>query len=130
MNERNLAVALLILRIGLAVFLLLFGVDKLVAPVTTADVYARYYGLAVSPEFVYVAGTLEILLGFALLAGAWKTAIYGLGLLLHTVSTLATYQELLSPFGANHLFIAAIPVLAGFIVLFLLRRNDTLWSVH
>ena len=62
------------------------------------------------------------------LAGLWKTLSYGLGLLLHAVSTLATYHELLSPFGTNHLFLAAVPVLAAFITLFLLRRHDTLWS--
>jgi len=59
----------------------------------------------------------------------WKTLSYGLGLLLHAVSTLATYQELFAPFGANHLFLAALPVLAAFIALFLLRRQDTLLSL-
>ena len=130
MSNSELPVALLILRLGLGAFLLLFGIDKFVAPETTVDVFTHFYGLVVSHGMVLAAGALEMLLGLAFLAGWWKTLSYGLGLLLHAVSTLATYRELLSPFGANHLFLAAVPVLAAFITLFLLRRHDTLtlWS--
>ena len=129
MSNRELPVALFILRLGLGAFLLLFGIDKLVAPATTVEVFAQFYGLIVSHGMVYGAGVLEILLGLAFLAGLWKTLSYGLGLLLHAVSTLATYQELFAPFGANHLFLAALPVLAAFIALFLLRQQDTLLSL-
>jgi uncharacterized membrane protein YphA (DoxX/SURF4 family) len=128
MGNGEFPAALFILRLGLGAFLLLFGIDKLVAPATTVEVFAQFYGLIVSHGMVYATGALEILLGLAFLAGLWKTLSYGLGLLLHAVSTLATYHELLSPFGANHLFLAALPVLAAFIALFLLRRRDTLWS--
>jgi putative oxidoreductase len=54
---------------------------------------------------------------------------YGLGFLVHAVSTLATYRELLAPFGDNHMYLAALPVLAAFATLFLLRRRDSLWSL-
>ncbi len=129
MNSRLLAVSLLILRIALAVFLLLFGVDKLVATETTISVFAHYYAFSISTPVTYAAGFLEILLSLAMLAGLWKTITYGLGLLLHAISTLVTYEQLLSPFGENHLFIAGLPVLAAFIALFLLRRQDTLLSL-
>ena len=124
-------VGLLILRLGLGVFLLLFGIDKLVAPHTTAAVFSHYYGLDVVPggALIYGAGLLEIALGLAILAGIWKTLTYGLGLALHSVSTLVTYRELLSPFGENHMYLAAVPVLAGFVTLFLLRHHDVLWSL-
>lgn len=128
MSNRELPAALFILRLGLGAFLLLFGIDKLVAPTTTVEVFAHFYGLIVSHGMAYGAGVLEILLSLVFLAGLWKTLSYGLGLLLHAVSTLVTYQELLSPFGTNHLFLAAVPVLAAFLALFLLRRHDTLWS--
>lgn len=129
MDPKPLAIPLLILRIALAVFLLLFGIDKLVATETTLEVFAHFYGLSVSAPVAYVAGILEILLSLAMLAGLWKTATYGLGLLLHAISTLATHEQLLSPFGENHLFIAGMPVLAAFVALFLLRDHDVLWSV-
>lgn len=128
MSNTELPVALFILRLGLGAFLLLFGIDKLVAPEITVEVFAQFYGLNVSHNMAYGTGVLEILFGLAFLAGLWKTLTYGLALLLHAVSTLATYQELLSPFGMNHLFLAALPVLAAFLALFLLRRHDTLWS--
>ncbi len=128
MNNRALGVTLLVLRLGTGVFLLLFGVDKLVAPAMALEVFQRFYGLSVSGALVQAAGALEILLSLAILAGLWKTLSYGLGLLLHMVSTLATYRELLAPFGDNHLFLAAIPALAAFVALFLLRRHDTFWS--
>src|SRR3989304_4845614 len=128
MSNREFPVALFLLSLGLGAFLLLFGIDKLVPPAPTVEVFAQFYGLIVSHGMVYGAGVLETLLGLAFLAGLWKTLSSGLGLLLHAVSTLVTYQELLSPFGANHLFLAAVPVLAAFISLFLLRRPDTLWS--
>lgn len=63
------------------------------------------------------------------MAGLWKTVTYGLGLVIHAISTIATIPQLLDPFGENHLFIAGIPVLAAFAALFLLRRHDTLWTV-
>jgi uncharacterized membrane protein YphA (DoxX/SURF4 family) len=129
MDNRELGVALLVLRLGAGVFLLLFGLDKLVATGMAQEVYAQFYGLAASAALVRAAGVLEILLGLAILAGLWKTLSYGLGLALHAISTVATWRELLAPFGDNHLFLAALPTLAAFVALFLLRRRDTLWSV-
>lgn len=128
--KRESAIGLLILRLGLGVFLLLFGIDKLVAPNTTAAVFVHYYGFDLVPgALVYGAGLLEIALSLAMLAGFWKTLSYGLGLALHAVSTLVTYRELLSPFGENHMYLAAVPVLAGFVTLFLLRHHDVLGSL-
>ncbi len=80
MSNSELRVALFILRLGLGAFLLLFGIDKLVAPATTVEVFTQYYGLVVSYGMVYAIGALEILLGLAFLAGLWKTLSYGLGL--------------------------------------------------
>lgn len=131
MNAKDLGVPLLILRFGLGVFLLLFGIDKLVTPHAAAAIFANYYGIDVAPAtLVYGVGLFEIVLALAILAGLWKTLTYGLGLALHTVSTLATYRELLAPFGENHMYMAALPVLAAFVALFLLRRHDTLWSMR
>ena len=128
--KRESEIGLLILRLSLGVFLLLFGIGKLVAPHTAATVFMHYYGLDVVPgALIYGAGLLEIALSLAILAGFWKTLSYGLGLALHAVSMLVTYRELLSPFGENHLYLAAIPVFAGFVTLFLLRRHDVLWNL-
>lgn len=129
MNVGRLAVALLVLRVGLGGFLLLWSIDKLVAPEATVVIYQFFYHVRITADIAYILGALELLLSLAIMAGFLKTYSYGLGLLVHGSSTLATYQQLLHPFGTHHLFIAAIPVLAAFVALFLLRRQDTLWSL-
>ena len=129
MNATRLSVAIFILRVGLAGFLLLWSIDKLVAPEGALAIYQFFYHVSITTDIAYVIGALELLLSLAIMAGFLKTYSYGLGLLLHVTSTIASYQQLLNPFGGNHLYIAAIPVLAGFIALFLIRRQDNLWSL-
>jgi uncharacterized membrane protein YphA (DoxX/SURF4 family) len=123
-------VGLFILRLSLGVFLLLWSIDKLVAPEGTVRIFQVFYKIPISSSLAYVIGTVEALLSLLIIAGAWKRYTYAIGLALHTVSTLSTWKQLLSPFGQNHLFIAAIPVLAAFLLLYLLRDQDTLWAVE
>lgn len=127
--DKELAISLWLLRIGLGVFLLLFGLDKLVATDAAARIFVHYYGMNLSTPFVYGAGALEIALAFVILAGLWRTLSYGLGFLVHAASMFVSYRELLDPFGENHMYLAALPVLAAFAALFLLRRRDSLWSL-
>lgn len=128
MADSKLARALFILRVSLALFLLLWGLDKIVVSAGTVGIFDHFYKVSIGAAAAKVLGGLEIVLALAMLAGLWKTWTYGLGLLLHTVSTLSTWRQLLSPFGDNHLFIAALPVLGAFVALFLLRDRDTLWT--
>lgn len=128
MVEPKLARALFILRFSLALFLLLWGVDKLVVSEGAVGIFDHFYKIPIGIGAAKVFGVLEILLALAMMAGLWKTWTYGLGTLLHAISTVSTWRQLLSPFGDNHLFIAALPVLGGFVALFLLREHDTLWT--
>ena len=129
MRPRELPVALLALRVGLGVFLLLWSLDKMVAPEQTVKIFQFFYKTPLPVSFAPVVGALEAALSLALLAGLWRTWTYGAALALHAISTLSTWKQLASPFGENHLFLAAIPVLAGFVTLFLLRREDTLLTL-
>lgn len=129
MRQREIPAALLVLRIGLGVFLLLWSIDKIVAPEGTAKIFQFFYQIPLPAGFAPAVGVLEAALSLALLAGLWKAWTYGAALALHAISTLSTWKQLASPFGENHLFIAAIPVLAGFVTLFLLRRQDTLLTL-
>lgn len=128
MHEKE-RTALFILRIGLGIFLLLWAIDKIVVPEATAGIFDHFYKIPLSEGAAPIVGVAEAALAVGILAGVWKTVTYGLGLAIHAVSTLASYDQLLHPFGENHLFIAAIPVLAGFVTLFLLRERDTLLAV-
>jgi putative oxidoreductase len=120
---------LAILRIGLGVFLALWGIDKIVVPDATVQIFDSFYKIPISTAIAPAIGIAEVLLGLAIALGVWKTVTYGLGLLVHGVSTIASYRQLLDPFGDNHLFLAAIPVLAGYAALYLLRRQDTMWAL-
>jgi hypothetical protein len=126
MRPRELPLALLVLRVGLGVFLLLWSIDKMVAPEQTAKIFEFFYKTPLPVSVAPAVGALEAALSLALLAGLCKTWTYGAALAIHAISTLSTWQQLAAPFGENHLFLAAIPVLAGFTTLFLLRREDTL----
>jgi len=128
MTSRPLASALLVLRLGLGVFLLLWSIDKMVAPAQTVKIFEVFYKVPLATDLAPAVGVVEALLSLGLLAGAWRTWTYGAALAIHAISTLSTWERLISPFGGNHLFIAAIPVLAAFVALFMLRRQDVLWS--
>lgn len=129
MRGDELRVSLLVLRAGLGVFLLLWSIDKIVAPDQTVKIFEHFYLLPLPGGLAPVVGAVEAALSLALLAGLWKTWTYGAALGLHTISTLSTWRQLVDPFGENHLFIAAIPVLAAFVALFLLRHQDTLLTI-
>ncbi|HEV8715595.1 MAG TPA: DoxX family membrane protein [Candidatus Binatia bacterium] len=129
MTMQKEQVGLFILRVSLGVFLLLWSLDKLVVPEGTVKIFTVFYHLSISSGVAYVIGAAEAVLSLLIIVGAWKRYTYAVGLVLHALSTLSTWKQLLSPFGQNHLFIAAIPVLAAFILLYLLREQDTLWAV-
>ena len=121
--------ALLLLRLSLGGFLLLWGIDKLVSPETTVKIFGMFYMIPIDLGIAYAVGIAEVLLALAIMIGLYKKWTYGLGMILHGISTISTYKQLAMPFGKNHLFIAALPVLAAFIVLYLLRDKDTYLTV-
>jgi uncharacterized membrane protein YphA (DoxX/SURF4 family) len=129
MSANRTGLALLILRVGLGFFLLLWSIDKLVAPENTVRIFERFYFIPINATLAQVTGLAELLLSVCIILGFRKTISYGLGMALHAVSTISTYDQLLSPFGKNHLFIAGLPVLAAFVTLFLLRKQDRVLSV-
>jgi putative oxidoreductase len=118
--------ALLGLRITLGLFLLQWGVEKFVVPTNTVAIWGYFYGLNVPQALGYVFGAVEIAIAGCLFLGVLRTAAYGAALVLHTVSVLVSWRQLLNPWGdaVNHLFIASVPVLGGLIALFLLRHWD------
>jgi uncharacterized membrane protein YphA (DoxX/SURF4 family) len=124
--RRSLTRALLALRITLGLFLLQWGVEKFVVPENTVGIWGHFYGMEVSPAIGYVFGAVEIALALCLFLGVFRTVAYGTALAIHTVTVLVTWRQLLDPWGdpMNHLFLAGVPVLGGFLALFLLRHWD------
>jgi putative oxidoreductase len=124
--SQTLPPALLVLRITLGLFLLQWGIEKLVVPQNTVTIWSYFYGLDISQALSYLFGAVEIAIAACLFLGAFRTVAYGAALVLHAVSVLVSWRQLLDPWGdpANHLFIAGVPVLGALIVLFLLRHWD------
>jgi len=132
-RERQVALALLILRISLGVFLLLWGLEKIIIPARTVGIYDKFYGIPIDTAIAPMLGALQIALAAALLIGFKRRWSYGLATLLHTYSVVSSWRSLIDPWGliygeVKHLFLAGVPVLAGFIVLYMLREMD-LWTV-
>ena len=125
--DKRSAVALLILRITLGYFLLLWSLEKLIVPSATIRIAQSFYGVQLPAWGSYALGIAELVLSLALLCGAYRTISYGLALAVHTITVIVSWRRLLDPMGllgANHLWIATWPVWGGFIALFLMRHWD------
>ena len=118
--------ALLALRITLGLFLLQWGIEKFVVPQANVLVWSYFYGTNISQTLGYIFGTLEIAIALCIILGQFRTVAYGAALFLHAVTVVVTWRQLIDPWGdpINHLFTAGIPVLGGFLTLFLLRHWD------
>ncbi len=133
-EQRKLALAIAILRISLGGFLLLWGLEKFFLPQSTVGIWEHFYLMKIGETMPYIIGALETVLAVAIMVGFMRTWSYGLGLAFHAISTLSSWKQLIDPWGLifdtrnNHLFLAGIPVLAGFVVLFMLRYSDA-WTV-
>ena len=126
-NREKIANALLLLRLC---FLLLFfcgTVEKFLNPGLGGGLFYNFYGLGGLGSTVFmVIGALELLLLIGFVSGFKKRITYGLVFLIHAVSTLSTWQQLINPFeGPNLLFYAGVPMLAACWALYSLRDLDT-----
>jgi hypothetical protein len=130
-TDQRLRISLLVLRLSVFLVMFIWTLDKLLRPEHMASVFERYYGISgLGSIAAYVIGGAELLLIIAFLAGLWKRWTYGAVLLLHAVSTFASFGKYVAPFEPhNLLFFAAWPMLAACIALYLLRDSDTLFAV-
>ena len=127
--QTRVAFALLTLRLGVLVVMLVWTFDKFFNPEHAARVFGKFYFMeGLEPPALYAIGIAEllILIGFAI--GYQKRLTYGAVFVFHAVSTLSSYQQYLAPFE-NLLFFAAWPMLAACFALYFLRDMDTLWTV-
>lgn len=125
----RISLALLWLRLGVFITILMWTLDKFVQPAHASRVFENFYGIAGLGDATFlVLGGLELALIVAFVIGLAKRFTYGAVLLLHLGSTLASYQQYLDPFK-NLLFFAAWPMLAACAALYLLRDLDTRFVV-
>lgn len=121
---------LLFLRLAAGLFFLQWAVEKIVLPETTAAIFNHFYGLNISGALARILGGLEVLLALIVLAGFKRRIAYGTAFVLHLASTLSTIPQLVTPYSAgNHLFAAAVPLLAALWLLFRMAEYDDLMSL-
>ena len=129
--ENRLPLALLLLRLTVFLVMFMWTIDKFVEPQHASRIMAEFYLLGgIGSALVYLLAAIELVVILAFVVGFAKRWSYGLVLLLHAISTLASYRKYLSPFQPpNLLFVAAIPMLAACFVLYYLRDADVLWTI-
>jgi putative oxidoreductase len=128
-NRDRLEFSLLALRLTVFIVMLVWTLDKFLLPEHAAEVYERFYFLGgLGPAAVRAIGVAELALIVAFVLGVAKRWTYGAVLVLHGVSTLASFRQYLDPFD-NLLFFAAWPMLAACLTLYLLRDEDTRWTL-
>ncbi len=122
---RRLSISLATLRVALGGFLLVWGLEKLITPATTVGVwkFEEIYFFDAPLTLPYAAGILECVLALAVIVGIYRTYSYGIALLFHAITVVFTIQWIVDPWGLisgkpQYLFLASVPVLAAFFVLF------------
>ncbi len=135
MSERCSRWTMPVLRIGMGVFLALWGVDKIVATEAAAGIFDRFYGLPAGPTVVQAAGAAEVLLGLLLAVGLFRVPVAWIALIVNAVSTFSSWRQILDPWGilgltdgGTHLFLASIVIMAANIVI-VLNARDPWWTL-
>ncbi len=81
-------------------------------------------------EASYAIGVVQAVALACFFFGILKFWSYGFLMVIHGLGTILTYERLFDPYtGSNHLFWAAVPTLGALIVLFMLRREDTKFTL-
>ncbi len=130
-QNKSLPFTLLLLRLGVFIVFVIWSVDKFIRPEHASGVFQTFYfSPAFGKNIAYTLGGLQLLLTVAFVLGVKKKLTYGMVFLLHAVSTLASYKQYLAPYQEiNILFFAAWPMLASCYALYVLRDEDTLWTL-
>ena len=92
------ALAVLLLRLGLGWFLLVWGVTKFLAPGHYVKLYAYFHGFDLAASLPYYMGAGQTVVAVAIILGLWRRASYAAGLLIHTITVAVVIGELVTPF--------------------------------
>jgi hypothetical protein len=127
--QRKLQWSLLSLRLGVFLVMLVWTLDKFVNPSHSMKIFEKFYGIGdMSEVAAYILGALQLLLVVAFVLGIKKRITYGVIFLMHGASTLSAFNQYVDGFN-NLLFFAAWPMWAACFALYMLRDQDTKFTV-
>lgn len=119
-----------LLRAGMGLFLGAWGLDKILATEGSMGIFSTFYGVDAGVLLVQAFGVAEVLLGVFLALGLFRVPMAWIQLVVNGVSTLASWKQILDPWGVlgltdggTHLFLASIVITAASIVLVLNARD-------
>lgn len=122
---------MLLLRIGMGIFLAAWGLDKILATEGSVGIFSNFYGVDTGALAIQAFGVAEVLLGFALAVGLFRVPVAWIQLVVNGVSTLASWKQILDPWGVfgltdggTHLFLASIVITAASVVLVVNARDS------
>lgn len=130
-QDRLDALALLVLRLGLAWFMFLWAIHKLITPGQYQNL-ARYFDkIDMSLTQVYLVGGIQIALCACAAIGIFRYVSYSGLLVMHLFTVLRRWDRFLDPFAVNDKGfpvnrnpVIDLAVLGAFIALVLLIRRD------
>lgn len=131
--HRREALAVLVLRLGLAWFLLVWAINKFLAPGQYMRLWNYIHDTKIGETAPYYIGAVQVVIIVAIIIGAGRPVSYGLGLAMHMVSTSAVWSRLMDPFviekgfPVNRNLSITLAALGAFVALWLLRHRDH-WS--
>jgi len=129
------ALGMAILRIGLAWFLFVWAVNKILAPAQYQKIWGYFYGIDIGANMPYILATAQIAICLAIALGLWRVVTYALGFAMHAVTVAIISPTLIAPFVINNNGFPtnrnqaiALAAFGGFAALWLLRHHDH-WSL-
>lgn len=127
MPNNRLAFSLFLLRLGVGIVMIAWSIDKIMNPDHAAKVFSHFYLISGLGSMTFkILGGLQLAVILTFIAGIAKTWSYGAVLIIHCISTLASWQQYLD---GNLLFFAAWPMLAACAALFILREEDRMLTL-
>ncbi|MBW3627956.1 MAG: DoxX family membrane protein [Gemmatimonadetes bacterium] len=124
--------SLLLLRISLGVFLVVWGLDKLVDVKHGIGVSDwLYFGLFSNQLLMQAFGVAEIAVGLLIVLGIARRFTYPILLAITGVTLLGVWKSVIDPWGwwmegSNALFFPSIIIFAGALVLWAFQDEDPL----
>lgn len=130
-GRNSVQMGLLVLRVTTALFFLVWSLDKIINAKHTLRVFEKFYFLPLSESTSLMLGIAQTLIVLAFMAGFQKKWTTLALLAMHTVSVGSTWQHLINPYtgGPGLVFWAGVPVWAGLLLLWLMRDEDSMWSL-